>query len=887
MRDADADPLDLRPDSIAGVTGLVQAAQEWKSIAGQCAWVAAFLETPVLHAFLPGICRLLLSEDLLLPSVPTWWCGDQGDRDFIERNFSELVIRPAFGERPDQSLPDPLGHNSKPLPEIDDPRRWLSGPHTVAALSRWERQGLHAAMTNSPELFIANDPCSSPRPLCGMAKNCSLGKSRCERLPSPGAATISCCPADCRGPRRAATCSPNRSQRGSSKDVWVQADRPVERISLLSSPIIGLELRRTANDLPSRVADHLFWLGRMMERTEALVRHLRCILVRLTSELQPSGADAVALLVAALSPPGQSRLSAVVNTSAADSGLSESDIWDVIRAEMRSLSHRRGPPRVARANPALDTIGCGGDPGPHLGGRLANHQPVGIPRRTSEGDELGQSIVPLNRLLQGISAFSGLCSDSMTRGPGWRFLDLGRRIERGLQILHLIGGILVDTRTDILPRLEATLEIADSSMTYRYRYLTSLQLAAVLDLILADETNPRAVAFQLTAIAEHLRQLSVGRAAETLGAEQDRVLRAQGLLRLTDVDAISEEDQAGDRDRLQALVVHLSAELRSISEDVTHTYLTHTALPQRLTGQSPARGGFDVKYSVSHQTTYAYAAPVVLSQNQACVSRLRTCAGQVCEAFSLEISPEPRIRRPWTDYFGNRIWYFSFDQPHRDLSVTARSTIQRFDVPEAQTRRKRRHGKTCVIDCSGRRTLDTRRAYQYVPESPLIGLLQEAADYARPSFCSRRPLLSGALELMERIHADFEYQQGRTALDTPTAELLRQRRGVCQDFAHLAICCLRSIGLAARYVSGYLLTDPPAGQPKLIGGDASHAWLSVYCPGYGWLDLDPTNNAIPGVRHVITAHGRDYSDVTPVRGMIIGGGYHTMTVTVDVSPTNG
>lgn len=289
-------------------------------------------------------------------------------------------------------------------------------------------------------------------------------------------------------------------------------------------------------------------------------------------------------------------------------------------------------------------------------------------------------------------------------------------------------------------------------------------------------------------------------------------------------------------------------------------------------------------YAVRHTTEYRYADPVVLCQNQACVQP-RTTAGQRCTDFTLEITPEPLVRRPWTDYFGNRIWYFAFDQPHRVLSVTARSRVARTAAPPLDP------GQTPAWEWCQQRfwqptDIGTRRACQFVAESPFVRYLPEAVAYARPSFVPGRPILFALLDLIERVHRDFKYDPRATALNTPTIELFRRRRGVCQDFSHLGICCLRSLGLAARYVSGYLLTDPPPGQQKMVGADASHAWLSAYCPGIGWIDVDPTNNCLPGDKHVVTAWGRDYGDVTPVRGVFIGGGRHTMTVAVDVIPVD-
>ncbi len=285
-------------------------------------------------------------------------------------------------------------------------------------------------------------------------------------------------------------------------------------------------------------------------------------------------------------------------------------------------------------------------------------------------------------------------------------------------------------------------------------------------------------------------------------------------------------------------------------------------------------------YSIQHETKYVYSDAVVLCQNQACLHP-GSFPGQTCESFTLDIAPEPLVRRPWTDYFGNRIWYFAFDQPHEKLIVTARSRLHR-DPPPNMDLRESLSWEECRYQLRYPGDLETRRANQFVAESPYVRHLTEAEDYARSSFPPGRPLLLAVSDLTERIFTEFEYDPTATVLQTPTVDVLRRRRGVCQDFAHLQICCLRSLGLAARYVSGYLLTDAPPGGTKLVGADASHAWISVYSPGRGWIDFDPTNNCLPQHRHLTAAWGRDYGDVAPIRGIFVGGGRHTMSVAVDV-----
>ena len=289
-----------------------------------------------------------------------------------------------------------------------------------------------------------------------------------------------------------------------------------------------------------------------------------------------------------------------------------------------------------------------------------------------------------------------------------------------------------------------------------------------------------------------------------------------------------------------------------------------------------------MRYSVRHTTTYSYADTVALCQNQIHLTP-RPTPWQSCADFELEVSPEPVIRRCWTDIFGNEVWYFSIEEPHKELSITGRSIVG--VTPHASVEPQSTPAWQTVRDqLAAAGTPELRVAAQFCFESWYVHYLPQAVEYAAASFQPGRPILDAAMDLMRRIHAQFKYVPASTAVTTSTAEVLQRRCGVCQDFAHLQITCLRSLGLAARYVSGYLLTDPPVGRPKLVGADASHAWLSFYCPGFGWIDLDPTNNMIPQMRHVTVGWGRDYGDVCPIQGIFTGGGKHTMDVSVDVSP---
>jgi transglutaminase-like putative cysteine protease len=233
------------------------------------------------------------------------------------------------------------------------------------------------------------------------------------------------------------------------------------------------------------------------------------------------------------------------------------------------------------------------------------------------------------------------------------------------------------------------------------------------------------------------------------------------------------------------------------------------------------------------------------------------------------------------DYFGNILHIFTIQEPHTELVVESRSEVELSRDIESGSQQSP-PWEVVVKSLPEDQSIAGVEAYQFRFESPRIKLRPEYAEYALQSFTSDRPLHEALLDLTARIHADFRFDAKVTTVRTPTEEVFRKRRGVCQDFAHLQIACLRSLHLAARYVSGYLRTYPPPGQPRLVGADASHAWVSAYCPGNGWLDLDPTNNVVPANDHVTLAWGRDYSDVSPLRGLILGGGVHELKVAVDM-----
>jgi transglutaminase-like putative cysteine protease len=289
-----------------------------------------------------------------------------------------------------------------------------------------------------------------------------------------------------------------------------------------------------------------------------------------------------------------------------------------------------------------------------------------------------------------------------------------------------------------------------------------------------------------------------------------------------------------------------------------------------------------MKFNITHITEYFYGEPVPLCHNIAHL-KPRETPRQTVLSHALAVTPHPLGTSDRIDFFGNQATWFAVQEPHAHLRIVGRSTVEVKpfepptglwwpaweEVPQALARRREK---------------DLLDARQFTFESPHISLAPELADYARPSFKPGRPLLECVTDLTQRIYKEFTFDKQMTTIDTPVLEVLRHRHGVCQDFAHLQIGCLRSLGLAARYVSGYLFTQPPPGKARMVGADASHAWVSVFFPDFGWIDFDPTNGIIPSAGHVSLGWARDYSDISPVRGVVVGGRRHSLRVSVDVEP---
>jgi uncharacterized circularly permuted ATP-grasp superfamily protein/uncharacterized alpha-E superfamily protein len=565
------DPLELRADSFLGVPGLVQAVRTG-NVAVANALGSGLLETTALLAFLPRLCRHLLGEELRLPSVPTWWCGDPASRDHVLEHLDDLVIKPALA-------------GTRMEPVFGD------------ELSKEERARLVGKIRARPRHYAAQGrlPLSTTPVLVGnrleprqMVLRAYLAASDDSFVFMPGGLTrVSASPE---------TMVVSMQRGGGSKDTWVLSAGPVSTFTLLRPSGLNVELTRAGSDLPSRAADNLYWLGRYVERAEGITRLLRGILVRMTEKsgladvpelpvlwraltgftecapgLLEEGneaglSDTEAELLAVIHDTQRSgSLASVLNTLSRMAGMVRdrisNDMWRVL-SDLREFRRMKG----------FYSFSPGGEENP---GGLNGE---GAGNRRTLSDELDL----LNRTVLTLAAFGGLAMESVTRGVGWCFLDMGRKLERSLHLLGLVRGTLVWMNNQEGPLLEALLEIADSSMTYRRRYLGSLQTPAVLDLLLADETNPRSLAFQLVALADDVENLPRDTHRPGRSPEQRIMLSSLTALRLADVDRLAEADSQGYRPHLGELLGRLHRDLPALSEVITQTYLAHLQTSRHL-----------------------------------------------------------------------------------------------------------------------------------------------------------------------------------------------------------------------------------------------------------------------------------------------------------------
>ena len=288
-----------------------------------------------------------------------------------------------------------------------------------------------------------------------------------------------------------------------------------------------------------------------------------------------------------------------------------------------------------------------------------------------------------------------------------------------------------------------------------------------------------------------------------------------------------------------------------------------------------------MEYQITHITEYEYFQPIAICNNIAKLL-IRNTSDQQSIKTNININPEPDRISEYVDFFGNKVLYFAIQQEHKKLTVSIQSIIEKTVSSPIQVNIYSdlawNEIHALLLDV----TPEHIEAKQFISETDYTKTSSEIHEYALKSFINGRSFFESTKELMQRIYTDFEFKPGSTNVTTPLIEVMKERKGVCQDFAHLSIACIRSVGLPARYVSGYIETAAPEGKEKLFGVDASHAWFSIYIPNTGWIDFDPTNNIIPSQQHITIGWGRDYADITPLKGVILSSGKHKLSVSVDV-----
>jgi len=536
--DSFCDPLELHSDSMLGVPGLVQAVRSG-TVSVANALGSGLAESPAYAAFLPGLCRQLLGEELKMPTVATWWCGQEAPLTYVAEHLEDLVIKPTF--------PGTVGD-----------------PIFGAELSSGERERLIAKMRAQPGRYVAQEQVAlstvpvweggalHPRHLVMRVFAVTTGKSYSVM---PGGLT-----------RISASLSNmvvSMQRGGGSKDTWVLGEGPSPEFTLLRPPANPLEVSRATFDLPSRVADNLFWLGRYTERVEAVVRITRAILGRVFQEGDVARAAGLNLGLHVLQALG-------FLPEQTGQGSPERDLvpmmYDPASGLAWNIHQVRRVAGLLRDRISVDAWLILNQ----LDQQFSAHAPAEILQVGAAQDRLNHAIVTL-------SAFAGLVMEGMTRGDGWRFLDIGRRLERALQMAELLrNSLALDSPADV-GVLEAVLEIADSSITYRSRYLTSVQTDLVLDLLLVDEANPRSIAFQLARLQEDVDQLPASH--NTIRRPPEARL---ALSLLTGVQLADVRELVRDAGALESLFGRLIAELNQLSETLTRAYFSHSPQSRQL-----------------------------------------------------------------------------------------------------------------------------------------------------------------------------------------------------------------------------------------------------------------------------------------------------------------
>ncbi len=550
--DQQCDPVELAESSASGVAGLLESARHG-NVALVNALGSQLVESPIWLPFLPAICRHLLGEELQLCSVATWWCGQREARQYVLEHLDRLIIRPAFRV-----------HKTLAIRPCD--------------LSRQEREQLVAAIKAQPQRYVGQEqlrrstaPIWTNRQLqpWHVAMRCFMVAEDEEYRALPGAlARASSSPDDL----DSFMATGQRSQ-----DVWIISDEPVERISLLAPQGKTLALRRTGTELPSRVADHLFWLGRHVERADGAARLLRTLFFRLASDEEPDETE-IPVMLRLLAEQGQVEPALVVDGLKQSLPDIETLLPESVFNELEPRSLRATIVKMIQlASVVRDRLSVDA-------WRILHQIDDGSRRPALEWGSMDATDVLeiLEQLVIEFAAFSGVSSERMTRTLGWRFLELGKRIESAWHVASILRGSVGVQRQHEAGVLNALLETADSVMTYRSRYLADLQAVAVVDLLLTDETNPRSIGFQLEKIHSHVRRLPRSQGQVMRSSEERLALSMLNLVRLADVQELCQLDVNGERLPLRRLLSRLLDQLPRLSNAISGRFLIHAGLPRHF-----------------------------------------------------------------------------------------------------------------------------------------------------------------------------------------------------------------------------------------------------------------------------------------------------------------
>lgn len=559
LDDNSCDPLELNENSLLGVAGLVQAVRTG-NVRVVNALGSGWAESTAIMPFLPKLCRHLLGEELALPSAPTWWCGQQNALSYVVDHLENLILAPALPTRMHEMV---FGNQLSRAERRQFVDKLRARPHaytgqqrlSLSTLPVWNGTDMQSQRTVLRAYVLAT------------AHGYEVMPGGLTRVATPnGKPVIS-------------------MQGGSgSKDTWVLSPGPANIVSLLSAAGQPIRLRRSGYDLPSRVLDNMFWMGRYVERAEGLVRLLRSMVVRLTDEADPTGGVALPALLRTMHatwnvpsipvPDDGHATTLIAYEQMLLATMFDPQTANSVHATLTALH------RVAALVRDYITLECW-----HIITRLDEDF---TPPGTDNLIQLNDALELLEHTIMTLSAFSGLMEENMVRGPEWRFVDMGRRLERATHTASLLRNALAKMDANEAVVLQAVLEIGDSSITYRSRYLASLQFAPVLDLLLTDDTNPRAVIYQLVKLSEHVEHLPRDRSMPSLSPAQHLVLAMLTSLRLADIDVLCQIGRNGRRSSLDTLLAQLLTDLSGLSDTITHQYLAH-AEPTRHLGVSKPR----------------------------------------------------------------------------------------------------------------------------------------------------------------------------------------------------------------------------------------------------------------------------------------------------------